>query len=106
MNGFNSTLNPIGDITREWLAYIPKWKADNPPLDNGCYVCGHCGYFILADEVTLGHIISRSRDPSRVFDPTNIQPEHSSCNSWKGSRYFEPKFTVKHYEFMYFLSNM
>lgn len=106
MRGYNSTLETMGDKTHEWLKFIQKWKRDNPPLDNGCYVCGHCGRFVLAEEVTLGHIYSRSREPSLVFEPTNIQPEHPACNEWKGSRYFAPRFTIEQYDFMYWMSRM
>lgn len=106
MTGYNSTLNAMGDKAHEWQKFVQKWKKANPPLDNGCYVCGHCGSFIVAEEVTLGHIYSRSRKPHLVFEPSNIQPEHYKCNNWKGSRFFEPKFTVEQYEFMQWMSNM
>lgn len=106
MRGYNSTIDIMGDKTHEWLKFVQKWKKQNPPLDNGCYVCGHCGRFVLAEEVTLGHIYSRSREPSRVFDPTNLQPEHASCNNWKGSRYFEPKVTQAQYDFLQWMSKM
>ncbi len=106
MSGYNSTLNQRGKKTNEWLKYLKAWKRSHPPLDNGCYICGHCGRFIPADEVTIGHIVSRSRAPSRVFDPTNLQPEHGSCNAFKGSRYVKPKFTPEQYEFLQWMSDM
>ena len=100
-----SQLNQIGDDTREWLKFVAQWKKDNPPLDNGCYLCGICGRWVFADEVTLDHIIARSKAPSRVLDPTNVQPAHYTCNSWKGSRYIEPRVTSDVYEFIRELSN-
>lgn len=106
MRGYNSTINVRGDKTHEWLKFLQKWKRDNPPLDNGCYVCGHCGRFIIAEEVTLGHIYSRSRKPHLVFEPTNLQPEHGKCNYEKGSEYFKPRVTPDQYEFFYWMSNM
>jgi len=100
----NGRINSIGDYTREWLNYIPKWKAENPPLDNGCYLCGICGRWVLADEVTLDHIEKRTK--SNLLDPKNIQPAHYRCNQWKGSRPIPPVVTIEVYEFVYFLSNM
>lgn len=100
----NGQLNSIGEYTRAWLNYIPKWKAENPPLDNGCYLCGICGYWVLADEVTLDHIQKRTK--TNLLDPTNIQPAHSRCNYLKGSRSWTPKVTPEIYEFFRWLSDM
>lgn len=99
-----SGLNRIGDTTREWLIYIPKWKAENPPLDNGCYLCGICGEWVHGSEVTLDHIEPRTAD--NIFDKENIQPAHWGCNSWKGSRRIKPVVDKEVYDFLYFLSNM
>ena len=100
MRGYNSTIDVMGDKTHEWLKFIQKWKKNNPPLDNGCYVCGICGYFVAAEEVTLDHITPRSNKPSEVFTEGNIQPAHSSCNSWKGSRHIRPKVSPEQYRFL------
>lgn len=103
---YNSNIKRIGDKTREWIKVAKQWKKDHLPLDNGCYICGLCGRFVFADEAELDHIIPRSKAPSRVLDPTNIQPTHYSCNRRKGSRYIEPKCNKEQYEFVDWLSNM
>lgn len=105
MNGYGK-INQVGDKTREWLNFVRRWKVENPPLDNGCYVCGICGRFVLADEVTLDHIRNRSGNPGLVLDKSNIQPAHSFCNYSKGSRHLEPKFSAEQYDFMNWMSKM
>lgn len=106
MTGYDSTINKIGDTTREWLRFAEQWKRDNPPLDNGCYSCGICGRWVFGDEVTLDHILNRSSNPELRFSESNIQPAHGSCNTWKGSRYLKPKVTKEVYDFLYMLSDM
>lgn len=96
----------IGDKTREWTKFVQQWKKDNPPQDNGCYLCGICGKWCLADEVTLDHIQSRSSSPQLVFSETNIQPAHYSCNSWKGSRHIAPVVDRQVYDFLRWMNSL
>lgn len=99
-------INKVGDGTKEWLRFVRRWKKDNPPLDNHCYVCGICGRFVLEDEVTLDHIISRSRRPDLVLDEDNVQPAHGYCNMKKGSVYIEPVVSKEVYRFLNWLSRL
>lgn len=86
-----------------WLAFRRLWLSKNPPLDNGYYLCGICGYWVHETEVTLDHIEPRTAD--NIYDPDNIQPAHGECNYRKGSRRWEPVVTKETYEFLYLVSN-
>lgn len=87
-----------------WLAFRKQWFNDNPPLDNGYYLCGICGHWVAADEATLDHIEPRRAD--NIYDPSNIQPAHGLCNYKKGSRRWAPVVNKETYEFLQFLSNI
>ena len=87
----------------DWLRFRRHWLDNNPPLDNHCYLCGICGRWVFADEVTLDHILGR--DGALMFDPLNIQPAHGYCNYMKGSRKLKPKATREVYEFLNWLSD-
>lgn len=87
-----------------WLAFRQLWIRENPPLDNGYYLCGICGRWVFADEVTLDHIEPRTAD--NMFDRNNIQPAHGLCNYLKGSKRWPPKVDKNIYEFLYEVSNM
>lgn len=95
-----------GDKTHEWIKFANKWKRDHPPQDNGCYLCGICGKWCLADEVVLDHIVPRSAAPNRVFDATNIQPAHYMCNAKKGSRKIAPVVDRTVYVFLDWMNDL
>lgn len=88
----------------DWLRFRKHWLNDNPPLDNGYYICGICGNWVAAEEVTLDHIKPRTAD--NMFDPSNIQPSHGYCNYRKGSRRLNPVVSKETMEFLRFLSNI
>lgn len=88
----------------DWLRFRKHWLKDNPPGDNGYYVCGICANWVLAEEVTLDHI--EPRNPDNIFDYNNIQPAHGSCNYNKGSKRWKPKVSKESHEFLELLSNM
>lgn len=88
----------------DWLRFRKHWLQDNPPLDNGHYMCGICGGWVLAEEVTLDHI--EPRTASNMFDPTNIQPAHGICNYRKGSKRWTPRVTREQYQFLSYLSQL
>ena len=88
----------------DWLRFRTHWLDDNPPLDNGYYVCGICGGWVHYTEVTLDHIEPRTAD--NMFDTDNIQPAHGYCNYRKGSRRLTPVIDKETYEFLQFLSNI
>ena len=87
-----------------WLAFRRKWLLENPPLDNGYYICGICGGWVVYDEVTLDHIEPRTAE--NIYLASNIQPAHGACNYRKGSRRWAPVVNKDTYEFLYFLSNI
>lgn len=88
----------------DWLRFRKHWLQDNPPLDNGYYICGICGRWVASEEVTLDHI--EPRTAHNMFDPGNIQPAHGLCNYKKGSQRLIPVVDRETYEFLQFLSNI
>ena len=97
-------MNREYEKSSDWIRFRKHWLAANPPMDNGYYICGICGHWVAADEVTLDHI--RPRNGQNIFDTSNIQPAHGYCNYLKGSRRWEPKVSKEAYEFLHFLSNL
>lgn len=90
--------------SKDWLRFRRYWLQEHPPLDNGYYLCGICGHWVAAEEVTLDHI--EPRNPANIFDANNIQPAHGLCNYKKGSKRWRPKITQDTYDFLQFLSNI
>ncbi len=88
----------------DWIRFRRHWLRDNPPADNGYYLCGICGTWVVAEEVTLDHI--EPRTPSNMFLLDNIQPAHGYCNYSKGSKRWTPKVNKKQYEFLSMLSQL
>ena len=92
------------DTEAAWLAFRRMWLLQNPPLDNGYYLCGVCANWVKADEVSLDHI--EPRTAYNTFLASNIQPAHGSCNYNKGSKRWKPKVSKETYEFLQMMSNM
>lgn len=90
--------------SEDWLRFRSHWLQDNPPLDNGNYACGICGRWVAYEEVTLDHIEPRQAD--NMFDPSNIQPAHGSCNYHKGSRRIKPVVDRDTHDFLRMLSDL
>lgn len=88
----------------DWLRFRAHWLADNPPLDNGHYICGICGNWVASDEATLDHIEPRTAD--NTFDVDNIQPAHGICNYRKGSQRLRPVVDREQHEFLQMMSGM
>ena len=97
-------LNENYQTSSDWIRFRRHWLRANPPLDNGHYICGICGGWVLEEEVTLDHI--EPRTASNMFRHDNIQPAHGYCNYKKGSRRLEPVVNKETYEFLQFLSNI
>lgn len=72
-----------------WKICREEWLIENPPNHQGYYICYICGRWIPAEEITLDHIISRSRAPGKRYDKTNLAPACWSCNGLKGSKSLE-----------------
>lgn len=87
-----------------WLAFRRRWLRDNPPLDNGYYMCAICGDWVESSEVTLDHIEPRTAE--NIYRSDNIQPAHGACNYNKGSRRLRSKVNKETYEFLRFLSDI
>lgn len=90
--------------SEDWLRFRAHWLQDNPPLDNGSYVCGICGGWVSVDEVTLDHVEPRTSET--IFEQANIQPAHGYCNYRKGSRRLKPVVDKEQYEFLRMLSDI
>lgn len=88
----------------DWLRFRRHWLRDHPPCDNGYYICGICGHWVLAEEVTLDHIEPRTHE--NMFLASNIQPAHGYCNYNKGSKRWKPKVSKEVYEYLRVLSDM
>lgn len=88
----------------DWLRFRSHWLRDNPPMDNGYYLCGICGRWVEHSEVTLDHIEPRTME--NMFKASNIQPAHGYCNYRKGSQRLTPAVNKETYEFLEFLSGL
>lgn len=66
-----------------------RWRKLNPPNHQGYYTCALCFRWVHESEMSLDHILPRSRRPDLVLEITNLQPTHYLCNSKKGSRIYE-----------------
>lgn len=90
--------------SEDWLRFRKHWLHDNPPMDNGCYLCGICGRWVLHSEVTLDHIEPRTAE--NTFEASNIQPAHGYCNYRKGSQRLKPVVATEVHEFLRMLSEL
>ena len=86
------TLKPVGKTTKQWLITRATWIRNNPPNHQGywkCYMPKHhplCPIWLDKYDLTLDHVVARSRDKSKLFDQDNLQPASIYCNQMKGSR--------------------
>lgn len=81
-------------LSFEWQYAKAEWYKQNPPDHNGFYWCKipqciHPGEPMRKKEVTLDHIIPRSKRPDLRMELSNLQPSHWDCNTLKGSVYGE-----------------
>lgn len=87
-----SPINKIGKQTKQWLITRASWIRKNPPPIEGkywlCYLRIHpwCPVRIDVAHLTLDHVVSRSRDPSKRFSSDNLKPACIYCNGEKGSK--------------------
>lgn len=88
-------INPIGKHAKQWLLTRATWIRHNPPPIEGqfwlCYLRIHpfCPVRLSLEQLTLDHVVSRSRDPSKRYAADNLKPACKYCNSEKGSRSLE-----------------
>ena len=87
-----SPINKIGKTTKQWLITRTTWIKKNPPPIEGkywmCYLRIHpwCPGRIDVAHLTLDHVVSRTRDPSKRFAQDNLKPACIYCNGEKGSK--------------------
>jgi len=87
-----SPINKVGKQTKEWLITRANWIRHNPPPIEGqywmCYLQIHpwCPRRIDIVHLTIDHVVSRTRDPSKRFAADNLKPACIYCNGKKGSR--------------------
>lgn len=87
-----SPINKVGKQTKQWLVTRASWIRHNPPTIEGkywmCYLRIHpwCPGRIDVAHLTLDHVVSRSRDPSKRFAADNLKPACIYCNGEKGSK--------------------
>lgn len=74
-----------GKISDKWLEIRRNFLLSHPPNHEGYYECSLCPRWIHQDEITVDHIISRSRAPELRFVFSNLAFAHSECNAAKGS---------------------
>lgn len=80
---------------KAWLLTRQAWIRKNPPnRPGGCWECylkisPLCPRRLTEKKLTLDHVISRSRDPSKKHSLDNLRPACWWCNTEKGSRSIE-----------------
>jgi 5-methylcytosine-specific restriction endonuclease McrA len=79
-------------IDEQWVEARALWFQLNEPSHEGYYTCALCGRVVHIDEVTLDHVIPRSRDVTLKYDQANLAPMHFACNNEKGSRMIRPAY--------------
>ncbi len=85
----------IGKQTKQWFITRATWIRKNPPPIEGtywiCYLQIHpwCPVRLDISHLTLDHVISRTRDPSKRFALDNLKPACIHCNGEKGSKSLE-----------------
>lgn len=71
-----------GKYFREWTKTRGYWfklnRADH-------YNCHYCGKYLLAEDVTLDHLLARSTHPELRYHLSNLVPACWVCNSLKSS---------------------
>jgi len=78
-----TAINQRGKQYYKWEAFKKAWKLKHKDVDKYCYLCGKP---LKENEVTLDHVIPRSRRKDLVFDESNIKPACWKCNVEKGSK--------------------
>jgi 5-methylcytosine-specific restriction endonuclease McrA len=72
-----------------WTKTRKRWFHFNLPDQDGYYQCALCPRLVHESEVTLDHIVTRSRDVKLKYDLNNLQATHSKCNLDRGSMTME-----------------
>ena len=81
-----------GKHAKQWAVTRATWIRNNPPTIEGkyweCYLRIHpwCPVRLTIETLTVDHVVSRSRDPSKRFSADNLKPACIYCNGYKGSK--------------------
>lgn len=70
----------------KWQKVRSDFLAANPPNHEGYYTCYLCRQWIPAEEITVDHVVPRSRAPNLRYDFSNFAFCCGSCNAAKGSK--------------------
>lgn len=85
-------IKKVGKQTKQWFITRATWIRKNPPPIDGryweCYLRIHpfCPVRLDISQLTLDHVVSRTRDPKKRFAQDNLKPACIYCNEMKGSR--------------------
>lgn len=74
----------------KWIKTRKAFLDANPPNHQGYYTCYICHRWILANEITVDHIVARSRAPALRYALDNLELCCGSCNQAKGSKAVKP----------------
>jgi hypothetical protein len=75
-----------GKVDVKWKEARRDWLIKYKPDENDNYICALCDLPVNKRDVTLDHIIPRSRAPHLRYAQENLQPAHYWCNVAKGSK--------------------
>lgn len=70
-------------VPEEWAKARKEFIKNNPPNNQGYWVCKRCGKW--TEDIEVDHIIPRSRAPELRFTQSNLQVLCPKCNRIKGS---------------------
>lgn len=85
-------IKKVGKQTKQWFLTRATWIKKHPPTVEGkywiCYLQIHpwCPVRLDIEHLTLDHVVSRSKDPSKRFAADNLKPACIYCNNQKGSK--------------------
>lgn len=69
-----------------WKEARDEWIKNNRPSHEGYWYCVIGGGYLTEHTLTVDHDNSRSRDPAKRYDQSNLQPMCAKHNREKGSR--------------------
>lgn len=87
-------LKQIGKKGAAWITARHEWIKNNPPNHQGYWECylkisPNCIPWIDIDQLTLDHVVARSKDSTKLTDQTNLAPACYPCNEMKASKDLE-----------------
>lgn len=71
-----------------WIRAKKRWFKENEPNFQGYYECYLCHKWVPKEEITIDHVIPRSRRPDLVTDQSNLRACCWTCNGEKGSKVY------------------